>query len=215
MTLANALFTLEAAGLIRLATAQPELEYLFRHALVQDAAYASLVKADRRQLHQAIGEALERLYADRAASQELAPLLARHFYEAGNDTRALKYFTLAGDAAARVYANAEAVLHYARALEVARRTPSPPPSRSSPMGEGVEVLQHLYSGRGKALELSALYTEALANYAEMLSAARERADRAMEFAALMARAAIYATPNPEQDPPQAQALLEQALAFAH
>ena len=52
---------LESGGLVVLARLQPELEYLFRHALVQNAAYASLVKADRRMLHQAAGEALERL----------------------------------------------------------------------------------------------------------------------------------------------------------
>ncbi|MGH2522606.1 MAG: hypothetical protein ACRDH2_08895 [Anaerolineales bacterium] len=75
MTLGNHLSTLETSGLIRLAARQPELEYLFRHALIQEAAYGSLVKADRRNLHRAVGEALERLYPDR--------LLARTCADAG------------------------------------------------------------------------------------------------------------------------------------
>ncbi len=62
MTLVSQLTTLEFAGLIRLAQVQPELEYVFRHALVQEAAYASLLRQDRRDLHRAVGETLERLY---------------------------------------------------------------------------------------------------------------------------------------------------------
>ena len=77
MTLAAHLNTLESTGLVHLAQTLPELEYLFRHALIQDAAYRSLVKADRRALHRAVGEMLERAYPDRI--DELAPLLARHF----------------------------------------------------------------------------------------------------------------------------------------
>src|SRR4030066_345318 len=106
MSLLNHLQVLEASGLTRLVTLQPEVEYVFRHALVQDAAYASLVKQDRRQLHRAVGEALERLHLERR--DEVAPLLARHFHEAGDTSRALKYFTLAGDAAPRWPAKAEA-----------------------------------------------------------------------------------------------------------
>jgi predicted ATPase len=80
---------LEAAGLVRLAREQPDLEYLFRHALVQDAAYAVLLLSDRKQLHQAVAETLERTYKDRP--QEIAPLLAHHFDAAGNNSRALHY----------------------------------------------------------------------------------------------------------------------------
>src|SRR3990172_2344393 len=99
MTLASHLTALEVTGLVLLAQSQPELEYLFRHALVQEAAYYSLVKQDRKHLHGLVGEALERTYPDRL--EELAPLLAQHFTEAGEDERALKYYTLAAGSAAR------------------------------------------------------------------------------------------------------------------
>ena len=80
----------------------PELEYLFRHALVQDAAYDSLLLADRRQLHQMVGEVLEQAYPERLA--EFAPVLAQHFTMAGLDDKALDYLILAGDTAANIYA---------------------------------------------------------------------------------------------------------------
>jgi len=227
LALVKYLSTLEASGLIRLATTQPELEYLCRHALVHEAAYNSLVKQDRKQLHLAVGEAIERLSlggpakggADRLASPELAPVLAQHFYQAGDDPRALKYLTLAGDAAARVYANAEAAHHYSRALEIAKRmapapTPASPPLPRSAWAEArAEVLLHLYSSYGNSLELTARYVEALANYAEMETLARANADRALEFTALMARAKILSTPNPVYDAAQARQTLERAVTL--
>src|SRR5687767_13844778 len=86
--------TLEAKGLIRLAAYRPELEYLFRHWLVQDAAYGSLLKQERRQLHRQVGEALELLYPDRL--DELAPVLALHFEQAGDNRRAIDYLVTVG-----------------------------------------------------------------------------------------------------------------------
>ncbi len=212
MALAAQLNLLESADLIRLAQAQPELEYLFRHALIQDAAYRSLVKQDRRQLHLAVGEALERMYLEdpagggieRLTSGELAALLGRHFDEAGDHRRALKYYALAGDAAARIYANTEAVAHYAQALDIAKRLTD----------TSADLLRHLYLSRGQALELNGQHTEALSDYAEMERLAQQRGDRALQLVALMARAKIHATLNLEQNPAQAQQLLEQSLSLA-
>src|SRR5574341_1275756 len=203
-TLGQQLAQLESHGLVHLAQREPELEYLFRHTLVQDAAYASLVKFDRITLHREVGEALERLYPDRVASPELAPQLAHHFLQAGDDERALKYFALAGDAAARVYANAEALQHYTRALEIAKRAPH----------VDAEQLIHLYTHRGRVMELSGQYADALDNYAEMDALAYRRGDRALELAALLALAIIRATGNPVHDPAQGQAMAERALALA-
>jgi serine/threonine protein kinase/class 3 adenylate cyclase len=114
MTLLDQLNTLESSGLIQLAAARPELEYLFRHALVQDAAYGSLLKNDRRQLHQSVGEALERLYPARL--DENAALLAYHFEKAAVLEKAVHYLIRAGDHAGAGYANAEAIAFYQAAL---------------------------------------------------------------------------------------------------
>jgi tetratricopeptide (TPR) repeat protein len=81
--------TLESKGLIRVAAIRPELEYLFRHALVQDAAYESLLKQERRALHRLVGDALEQLYPERHG--ELAAVLARHFEQAGEPEKAIEY----------------------------------------------------------------------------------------------------------------------------
>ena len=88
-----ALDTLEARGLIRVATLDPELEYLFRHALLQDTAYESLLKQERRVLHQVVGNTLEELYPERAG--ELAAVLARHFEQAGETDKAVHYLMAA------------------------------------------------------------------------------------------------------------------------
>ncbi|HLY28779.1 MAG TPA: AAA family ATPase, partial [Aggregatilineales bacterium] len=114
--LAASLSTLESASLIRLAQVEPDLEYLFRHALIQDAAYESLLKKDRQRLHLAVGRILESLDAERIG--ELAPVLAHHFSEAGSKADALKYFILAGENAAAKYANAEAIAHFGKAIEL-------------------------------------------------------------------------------------------------
>ncbi len=114
MTLTSQIAELEASGLIQLIGTQPDLEYIFRHVLIQDAAYDSLLKSDRRQLHLAVGDVLERLYPDRR--EELAGQLAVHFSEAGEAGRAAVYFILAGDRAARGFANREAINLYTRGL---------------------------------------------------------------------------------------------------
>src|SRR6185503_12250407 len=92
--LGTELDTLEAKGLIRLAETRPELEYLFRHWLVQDAAYGSLLKQERRQLHRLVGDALEDLYPDRLG--ELSGVLALHYEQAGETDRAIQYLDAAG-----------------------------------------------------------------------------------------------------------------------
>lgn len=116
MTIEPQLDTLEARGLIRLAASRPELEYLFRHWLVQDAAYGSLLKQERRQLHRLVGEALEVLYPDR--SDELAGVLALHFEQAGETEKALDYLLAAGQFAMDRNAIAEAYSAFDRAAKL-------------------------------------------------------------------------------------------------
>ena len=113
MTTDLALDTLEARGLIRLAAAQPELEYLFRHALLQDTAYESLLKQERRSLHQVVGMALEELYPDRLG--EMAAVLARHFEQAGDTDKAVDYLAAAAKFAIDRNAITEAYELYSRA----------------------------------------------------------------------------------------------------
>ncbi len=93
---------------------RPTPEYRFRHGLVQEAAYTSLLEQRRRELHGIVGAALEELHEDELS--EAYGLLARHFAEADEPQRAARYLLEAGDAARAVSADEEAIASYRRAL---------------------------------------------------------------------------------------------------
>ena len=116
MTTKTELVTLEASGLIRIAAVQPELEYLFRHALVQDAAYSSLLKQDRRALHQLAAESLLAVYPER--QRELAGVIAMHFEQAGDVAQAAEQYANAGEHALERFAQREAVSFFTRSVEL-------------------------------------------------------------------------------------------------
>src|SRR2546426_2186733 len=89
------------------AVATPEAVYSFKHALVQDAAYESLLKSRRHQLHGQIARALEERFSDMVASQP--EIVAHHFTQAGLVDPAIDYWLKAGNLALSRSANAEAV----------------------------------------------------------------------------------------------------------
>ena len=95
----------------------PEPAYVFKHAVIQDVAYHSLLVQRRKELHSAVGYAIEELYPDRLADHYEE--LAHHFAQGEEWQKAMDYSTLAGDRAAHAFANAEAHKHYTRALEAA------------------------------------------------------------------------------------------------
>jgi ABC-type transport system substrate-binding protein len=95
-------------------------EFRFRHGLVREVAYGTLLEARRRELHLRVGQALESLHRDSPA--EVYGLLAHHFAEADEPERAIGYLVKAGDAARAVYAEEEAIRLYRRALGFMERT---------------------------------------------------------------------------------------------
>ncbi len=113
MTARTELNTLEASGLVQVATLEPELEYLFRHALVQDAAYSSLLKQDRRTLHKLAADTLLTLYPDR--KRELASVIALHLERAGEAAAAAEHLVIAGEQALERFAHREALAFFDRA----------------------------------------------------------------------------------------------------
>ena len=202
MSLDSQIAALESADLIRRAQAEPELEYLFRHALVQDAVYGSLLRNNRRSLHQAVGELLEKAYAGTPA--EHAAVLAHHFQQAGDSPRALYYLEMAGDAAAGQYALAEGVRHYGQAWELAQQMPLLP----------ARELSRLALSLGRVLELSGRHEEALAAYQELFEAGERSADITPQLAALSAQAVLRVIPTPKHDAVIGARLLERALPLA-
>ena len=175
-------------------------DYAFRHVLIQEATYEFILIKRRAELHRQIGEALEEIHQERI--EEFAPLLAYHFYTAG-DERSLKYDALAGEKAARLYANAEAAVHFRRALEVAKR-----------VNAKMDQIAQLYTQLGAVLELSGKYQQALSNYEEMLVLAMEHNDRTMELSALMAKATLYSTFTEVHNPELSEKTLIQALELS-
>lgn len=113
MTARHELGTLEASGLVQVAALEPELEYLFRHALVQDAAYSSLLKQDRRTLHRLAADTLLALYPERR--RELSAVIALHFERAGDPAAATEHLVVAGEHALERFANRESLAFFDRA----------------------------------------------------------------------------------------------------
>jgi ABC-type transport system substrate-binding protein/class 3 adenylate cyclase len=93
---------------------RPTPEYRFRHGLVREAAYRSLLDERRRDLHRIVGSALEELHGEELS--EAYGLLGRHFAEADEPEKAARYLLDAGAAARSVYADEEAIAHFRRAL---------------------------------------------------------------------------------------------------
>ncbi len=114
--------SLERVELLAECGRRPELEYMFRHELARDAAYGSMLNRRRREFHQRVGEAIEAMFADRI--EEQAHRLAQHFGLAGDQTRAARYYEMAGDTAAGVDGADEAVANYARALDAVGKVDS-------------------------------------------------------------------------------------------
>jgi tetratricopeptide (TPR) repeat protein len=121
--------TLKQAELIHETHLFPELAYRFKHAVIQDVAYESLLVQRRQALHGAIGQAIEALYADHL--EEQAAILAYHYARSVHQDRAVAYALLTGDRATRLYARTEAMTYYEQALTMAQAlVPSPEAQRA-------------------------------------------------------------------------------------
>ena len=94
----------------------PQANYRFKHALIQDAAYESLLKSRRQALHRRAAEILRDI-PERAAAEPEA--IAHHFTQAGLDDLAIEWWGKAGDQALRRSAFQEAIAHLGKAIEMA------------------------------------------------------------------------------------------------
>jgi class 3 adenylate cyclase/HEAT repeat protein/tetratricopeptide (TPR) repeat protein len=191
---------LERAGLIVETAEVPDLEFGFRHPLLRDAAYRSMLNRERRAHHSRVAETLERDLAER---DDEAATLAHHFDEAGDAAKALRYRTAAARHAHRLFAHPEAISQFERALELANESAA-----------ATTELRALYEGLGLCLRQFGKNPDALKVYEEMERAARSRADRAMELAAVTAQATVRSIPSEAQDPELAMRLLDRSLELA-
>jgi len=175
--------------------------FRFSHALTQQYLYDQLGAGERRMLHGEIAETLETISVDH--TDQFALQLAHHYDEAGNAEKAVPYWILAGDAAFLAYAQNEAITAYTRALKLGKEVTIT-----------LEQLHHLYTRRGRAMELNGQFEQALKNYEEMLVIARKRHDQKMELDAQVATSTLYSTPTAVVDSVKGQALSEITLKLA-
>jgi predicted ATPase len=117
----NALAQLVHAELIFQRGIAPDAEYTFKHALVQDAAYSTLLRGRRQQLHTLITATLEDRFPEIVAAQPA--LLAKHCAEAGLNEKAVNFWCTAGQHAVRRASNREAIGHFRQALSHNERQP--------------------------------------------------------------------------------------------
>lgn len=119
--LAEALEVLQAQEIIQQTKILPEPEYGFRHLLMREVAYETLFHQQRKELHEAVGSAIEKLYPMRI--EENASILFHHYFRSSRADKAVQYALLAGERAARLYANTEASAYFKDAMDIVKSLP--------------------------------------------------------------------------------------------
>jgi class 3 adenylate cyclase/tetratricopeptide (TPR) repeat protein len=157
---------------------QGEREFVFNHVLTTDVAYAGIPRSRRAGAHAGALAWMEEVTSGRA--EEFAEILAHHAERAGDDERTARYALLAGHRSRRVFAAAEAIRWYDRALEAAARAG----------GDQSALVSEAALEKGEALEQLGSFAEADADYRRALEAARSAGDGALEARALAALAHV-------------------------
>ena len=160
--LGSTLDRLIAAGLLFRQGVPPHATYLFKHALVQDAAYGTLLREPRRALHARIAETLESKFAEIAENQP--ELLARHCTEAGQIEKAAGLWGKAGQRSLERSALVEAIEQFTRALDQIATLPGTPALRRDQIKLQVTIITPLIHVKGYA----ATETKAAAERARLL-----------------------------------------------
>jgi DNA-binding CsgD family transcriptional regulator len=169
--------------------------FAFRHALTQQAVATNLLARERRALHRAVAEAMERLYQDRRETH--SGDLSEHFYAAERWDMALAYARRAGEQAQALGAPRAAIAQFTRALEAAQQLSQPP-------------MPDLHRARGHAYELLGNFVAARDDYVEALEQARAAEDQQGAWQNLLALGFLWVG----RDLAEAGAYFEQALALA-
>lgn len=194
ISLAQQLADLEKAQLLRRAP-DPELAYLFKHSLTQEATYLSLLKNKRADLHREVALAIEQL--EPGQLDRNSATLAWHYELAGIPEKAFLYSVLAGDRAARAFAHTEALMLYDRALHLG----STLSAQGAELEPGVRI-GSVYVLKGRVLEVMGDHPAAVETYRAMILYAQQLGDEAMEADGLnhLVTAQVVLTgPSPEID----------------
>jgi len=115
------LYKLRSLGFIYEKTIFPELEYIFKHALIQEVASKSLLRSKRAKLHNEIGNAIEKIYPDRL--EDFYEILAYHYSNSDNSDKAIFYLNQAREKASKIYSHWEAFRYVKKALGIIESLP--------------------------------------------------------------------------------------------
>lgn len=126
----------------------PKSSYIFKHALIQDAAYNSLLISRRQQHHQQVAQIMEQRLPEVVETQP--ELVAHHFTEAGFNQQAIDYWQQAGERAARRSENLEAISHLSKSLELLKTMPDTPERAPQEVALQTTLGQILVQNRGYA-----------------------------------------------------------------
>ena len=143
-TLQAGLAQLVGAELLYQRGRPPRARYIFKHALIQDAAYASLLKSTRQHIHQQIAEVLEARFPTLVETQP--ELVAQHYTAAGCTEPAVRYWQRAGQQASDRSANLEAISHVTIGIELLKTLPETP--------DRIQQALTLYIALGVALQMA-------------------------------------------------------------
>jgi predicted ATPase len=168
---ASALNRIIAAGLLFRQGVPPQASYLFKHALVQDAAYGTLLREPRRSLHARIAETLESQFVEIAENRP--ELLARHCNEAGLTEKAAALWGKAGQRSLDRSALAEAAEQLTRALDQIAALPPTPALRRKQIELQVALITPLIHLKGYA----APETKAAAERGRLLTSKLKRSEK--------------------------------------
>jgi class 3 adenylate cyclase len=167
---------LAEAGLLFCRGTAPQSSYLFKHALVQDAAYGTLLRSRRQQLHTRVAAALEQHFADLVGRQP--ELLAHHLTAAGDTERAVDQWLKAGQYAVERSAHLEAIRHFDRGLGVLATLPE------GPARDGREAELQLARGLSLFIAEGFISAEAAEAYTRAGELAEQRDDARQLFMAV-------------------------------
>jgi predicted ATPase/class 3 adenylate cyclase len=160
-TLQRELQRLVTAELLYQRGVPPQATYLFKHTLIQDVAYQSLLKSTRQHYHQRIAQVLEARFPEVVASQP--ELLAHHYTAAGCTEQAVRYWQRAGEHASERSANVEAISHFTTGIELLKTLPETPEHTRHVLSLHIALGAALQIAKGLAApEVEHAYTQAYA-----------------------------------------------------
>jgi class 3 adenylate cyclase/predicted ATPase len=203
-----ALAQLEEAELLFRSGMPPDARYSFKHALVQDTAYETLLRSRRQMLHRQIAETLQNQFAATVTAEP--ELVAHHLTQAGLDEPAIEWWGKAGDQALRRSAFKEAAAHLGKAIEVADKLAATEPS-AAPASNRL----HLQISLGNALtwakgQQAPEPSAAFARVRELASQVEDASERFSAYYGLWSGLRARGEPEPMRE--MAELFLREATA---